>query len=329
MFEGKDGSRAWRRRARRIKREYVVTVPAVEVARLRAFDNKASGKQHWPLGANRTFWRKNRSTFVVKEYAGSAVGGAFVTTLGTATFVEGSDQLLVTVRTKAHGVGYLLTACGVLCALLSPRDGIVALLMGTIMAAAGWFLFVDRPGQEDDLDEVEQVLRAEICGHWQPAAAGTGEPYSGPPRTGIETANRLTNFLHGDDLDAVPANATRWSVTNLLPARSDLADGRLRLRRRGRVIAAIRTDVISHFAQIPWAPGLVDEFPAVETWAVGHGGRPLAVVAWDNRLERQVADAGLTVRRFAHSIDRDVIGHVWSQRPAHPVDVHVDPARRA
>jgi hypothetical protein len=62
---------------------------------------------------------------------------------------------------------------------------------------------------------------------------------------------------------------------------------------------------------------------------VNNNGRPLAVVAWDTRLERQVRDSGLLIRRVAHSINRDVIPHVRSERPAHPVAVHVDPAAGA
>lgn len=80
-------------------------------------------------------------------------------TLGKAILLEGSDQLLVTVTTKAHG--YLLMGGGVVVALLTPRDGIAALLLGILLVAAGWFLFAKRPGREDDLDEVEQVLCAE------------------------------------------------------------------------------------------------------------------------------------------------------------------------
>ncbi len=327
MVQEKDRPRGRRRRGRRIKREYVVTVPDAEAARLRAFDNKADGATHWPVGPNRGFWRKDRSTFVVKEYAGSAVAGAFVATAGKATLVEGSNQLLVTVKTKGHGFGYLLMACGFVAVLLTPRDGIVALLVGTFLVAGGWFLFANRPGQNVDLDEVEQVLRAEIRGHWQPV--GTESDDSGPPRTDLQTANRLTNFLHGDDLDGSPPAAAGWSVTNLLPARSVLTDGSLHVRRRGRVVATIPADTISAFVQIPWAPDLVNEFPAVETWVVDDEGRPLAVVPWDTRVERQVRDAGLLVRRFAHDVDRDVIPHVWAGRPTHPVAIHVDPAARA
>lgn len=72
----------------------------------------------------------------------------------------------------------------------------------------------------------------------------------------LETAHRLTNFLHGDNLDNSPAHPAGWSVTHLLPARTVLKDGTLH-------------------------------------------GRPLAVVTWDTRLERQVQDAGLLVRRLA------------------------------
>lgn len=309
-----------------MKREYLVTVPAAEAARLRAFDNKANGKKHWPMGTNRTFWRKNRSTFVVKEYVGSAIAGAFVMTLGRATLLEGSDQVLVTVKTKAHGFGYLLMAGGVMLALLTPRDGITALLMGTLLVLAGWFLFARRPGMRDDLDAIEQVLRAEIRGHWQPVGEDPEAAYTGPPRTDLETANRLTNFLHGDNLDTSPADPAGWSVANLLPGRTVLDVGTLHVHRRGQLIATIPADTISTFAQIAWGVDLVNDFPTVETWVVNNDGRPLAVVTWDTRLERQVQDAGLPVRRFAHSINRDVIPHVWSERPTYPVAVHVDPA---
>ena len=250
-------------------------------------------------------------------------------TLGKATLLEGGKQVLVTVKTKAHGYGYLLMTCGVGLALLTPRDGIAALLMGVLLVAAGWFVFAGRPGLEDDVDDVEQVLRAEIRGHWQRTGADPDAAYAGPPRSERETANRLTNFLHGDDLDTSPAHRAGWSVTNLLPARTVLDDGALHVRRYGQLLATIPADAVRMFAQIPWAPDLVNEYPAVETWVVDHDGRPLAVVTWDTRLERQARDAGLPVRRFAHSIDRDVIPHVWSQRPTYPVDVHVDSGARA
>lgn len=152
----------------RVKREYIVTIADAEAARLRAFDNKAEGKKLWPLGPNRTFWRKNEATFVVKEYAGSAVGGAMVLTLGEATLLAGSSQVLVTVKTKGHALGYLLIACGVLAGCATPRGGILALLLGAALALAGWFFFAKRRGVADDLDDVEKVLRAEIHGHWQP-----------------------------------------------------------------------------------------------------------------------------------------------------------------
>ena len=311
-----------------MKREYVVTVPDAEAARLRAFDNKARGTKHWPIGPNRAFWRKNRSTFVVKEYAGSIFSGAFVMTLGRAKLQEDSDQVHVTVKTKGHGFGYLLMGCGVVVALATPRDGVLALLMGAVLVVAGWFLFARRPGTEHDLDDVEKVLRKEIRGHWQPADAEPAAAYTGPPRTELEMASRLTNFLHGDDLDNTPAHSAGWSVTNLLPARTVLSGETLQVRRRGRLVATIPVGTISAFAQIPWGKDLVNEYPAVETWVVSNDGRPLAVVTWDTRLERQVRDAGLPVRRFAHSINRDVIPHVWSDRPTYPVAVHVDPAAR-
>ncbi|MRJ76173.1 hypothetical protein GEV29_06460 [Aeromicrobium sp. SMF47] len=161
------------------------------------------------------------------------------------------------------------------------------------------------------------------------ADAETDGQHSGLPRTELETASRLTNFLHGDDRDNSPAVPTGWSVVNLLPARSVLTNGNLHVRRRGRLFATIPAHTISSFAQIPWVPGPVNEFPAVEIWVVGHDGRPLAVVPWDTRLERQVMEAGLSVRRFAHSVDRDVIAHVWAERPTRAVAVHVDPAARA
>ncbi|WP_244931589.1 hypothetical protein [Nocardioides sp. W7] len=307
-----------------MRREYVVTIPDAEAARLRAFSNKAAGKKHWPLGPNRRFWRKNETTFVVKEYVGSALGGALVMTLGKATLPEGSNQVAVTVETKAHGMGYLLIACGVVAGCLTPRDGISAFLMGTALVLAGWFLFAKRPGLADDLDEVEEVLRAEIRGHWQLAGANAEAAYVGPPRTDFETANRLTNFLHGDDLDSVAALPARWSLTDLLPARTVLSDRSLDVRRRGSLGASIHADAVSFFVQIPWAPDLVNEFPAMETWVVDHDGRPLAVVGWDAKLERQVRDAGLRVRRFAHSVNMDVIPYVWAGRPTYPVAVHVD-----
>ncbi|WP_122816417.1 hypothetical protein [Nocardioides pantholopis] len=309
-----------------MKREYLVTLPPGEAARLRAFDNKTDAEKPWPLGRNRTFRRKNTSTFVVREYVGSVLfGSAMVATIGTATLTEG-DQVRVTVRTAALGIGYLLIGGGVLLVCLTPRDGIPALLMGAILMLAGWFLFARRPGLADDLDEVEKVLRAELRGHWQPVGADAAA--GGPPRNGFETATRLTNFLHGDDVDSVPAAPAGWSVTNLLPARAVLNDGSLEVRRRGRVLARIPTDSISSLAQIPWKPDLVNQHPAVETWAVGHDGRPLAVIGWDTRIERQARDAGLPLRRFAHSIDRDVIAQVWAGRPAYPVAVHVEPTAR-
>lgn len=308
-----------------MKREYVVTVPEAEAARLRAYDNKIDGRnKHWPLGPNRAFWRTNHSTFVVKEYAGSALGGAIVVTLGRAALLQRSDQVLVTVQTKGHGFGYLLMGGGLVLALFTPRDGIPALLLGIVLALAGWFLFARRPSTNDDLDGIEKVLRANIRGHWQPAGTPPDAAYVGPPRNDLETANRLTNFLHGDDLDTTPAHAAGWSVTNLLPARAVLTPGTLHVRRRGRTLATIPADTLSTFAQIPWSTDLVNEYPTVETWVVNNDGQPLAVVSWDTRLERQVRQAGLPVRRFAHSINRDVIPYVWSQRPTHPVALHVD-----
>jgi len=328
MTQEQDRSRARRRRGKRTKREYVVTIPDAEVSRLRAFDSKANGNKHWPLGPNRTFWRKNPSTFVVKGYAGSAVGGAFVTTLGTATLQEGSDQVLVNVTKKAHGFGYLLIGGGVLVALLTSGDGITTLLLGALLAVAGWSLFVNRRGQEGHLDEVEQVLRAEIRGDWRPVGEETDAAYAGPPRTALQTANRLTSFLHGDEVDSRPAIATGWSVANLLPARASLAGGLLRSRRRGRLAATIPMHTISFFAQISWTRGRVDEYPSIEMWVVDNDGQPLAVVSWDTRLERQVRDAGLLVRSFAHDIDREVVLHVWAGRPTHPVAEYVDPIVR-
>lgn len=311
-----------------MKREYVVTLPEAEATQLRAFDNKAHGTKHWPLGPNRAFWRKNRSTFVVKDYAGSIFGGALVMTLGKAELQEDSDQVLVSVATKGHWLGYLLMTGGVVVALATPRNGIPALLLGAVLLLAGWFLFARRPGMEGDLDDIEKVLRRKIRGHWQPAGAAPDAAYTGPPRTELETANRLTNFLHGDDLDASAAHPAGWSVTNLLPARTVLDGGTLRVRRRGRLLATIPAYTVGSFAQIPWKKDLVNQYPAVETWVVDTDGRPRAVVSWDTRIERQVRDAGLPVRRFVHSIDRDVVPLVWAQRPTHPVAVHVDPPAR-
>ncbi|GAA4717445.1 hypothetical protein [Nocardioides conyzicola] len=164
-----------------MRREYVVTLSEAEVTRLREFDNKTDAAKHWPLGPNRSFRRTNGSTFVVKEYSGSPLGSAYVMTLGEATLLEGSNQVLVTVRTKAHGFGYLLIIGGVVVALATPREGIAAILMGVFLVAAGWFLFVRRPGEEDDLDQVEQVLRAEIRGHWQPVDADPEAAYTDRP----------------------------------------------------------------------------------------------------------------------------------------------------
>lgn len=310
-----------------MKREYVVTVPRADVARLRAFDNKVHGATPWPLGPNRTFRRKNASTFVVKEYAGGALSGALVMTRGTATLV-GEDQVAVTVATKGHALGYLLIGCGLVAGGLTLRDGLPALLVGTVLVLAGWFLFARRSGLADDLDDVEKVLRAEIPGLWRPIGAPAGpEAGPGPPGTAFETANRLTNFLHGDDRDVVAATPTGWSVTDLLRARTILDEGALRVRRRGRTVASLPVGTIAFLAQVPWVPDLVNEYPAVETWVVGHDGRPVAVIGWDTRVERQARDAGIAVRRFAHGIDRDVIPTVWTGRPSYPVAVHVEPAR--
>lgn len=317
------------RRGERVKRTYVVTVPPAEAARLRAFDNAQHGARHWPLGPNRGFRRKNRSTFVVKEYAGSIVGGAVVMTLGRAKLRDDSDQVLVTVKTTSHWCGYLLMVGGIVVALTTPREGIPALLLGVVLLLAGWFLFVRRPGMTDDLDDIEKVLRRNIRGHWRAGDEDEDAAYTGPPRTELETANRLTNFLHGDDLDNRPAQAAGWSVSDLLPGRTLLDEEALHVRRRGRLIATIPVHAIGGLVQIPWGTDLVNEFPAVETWVVSHDGQPLAVVGWNTRIELQAREAGLPVRRFAHAIDRDVIAHVWPDRPTYPVAVHVHPAARA
>ncbi|WP_193605714.1 hypothetical protein [Nocardioides dongkuii] len=314
-----------------MKREYVVTVPEAETARLRAFDNKVDGATPWPLGPNRTFRRKNATTFVVKEYAGSGfAGSAMLVTLGRATLIEG-DQVLVTVATKGQGMGHLLIGGGVLLACLTPRDGLPALLMGAVLVLAGWFLFARRPGLADDLDEVEKVLRSEIPGHWQPVGAGTGPDAApaGPPATAFETANRLTNFLHGDDLDSVPPLPVGWSVADLVrPAPVAVRDGVLEVRRGRRVVATFPAHTIAAVAQVRWVPDLVNLRHAVETWVVDHDGRPMAVIGWDTRSEREARAAGLPVRRFAHGIDRDVVPRVWPDRPTYPVDVHVQPVGR-
>ncbi|GAA4717453.1 hypothetical protein [Nocardioides conyzicola] len=117
-------------------------------------------------------------------------------------------------------------------------------------------------------------------------------------------------------------------MTNLLPARTVLDGGAVHVRRYGQLLATIPAESVT-FAQISWAPDVINELPAVETWVVDDVGRPLAVVAWDTRVERQARQAGLRVRRFAHSINLDVIPHVWPGRPIRPVDVHVDPAAHA
>ncbi|WP_244930644.1 hypothetical protein [Nocardioides sp. W7] len=154
------------------KRQYVVTVSDGEAARLRAFDNQAEGRQHWPLGENRTFMRRNETTFVVKEMTSVGIGqGAVATTLGTATLRPDHRVDVVVKKTKVEWLNYLLIASGLACLAVTPRDGVPAAVLGVALLLAGWFLRVSRTQVEHDLDQVEQVLRSEINGDWVPALA--------------------------------------------------------------------------------------------------------------------------------------------------------------
>lgn len=148
-------------------RRYAVTVPAAELARLRAFDNATEGRKHWPIGPNRSFMRRNATTFVVKEWASMGIGKAAVMTLGRATLGQGHD-VEVMVKTKNAWIGYLVIVCGLACLAMTPRDGLWAAVLGIAMVLGGWFLFVRGSDRQADLDAVETVLRQEIRGDWQP-----------------------------------------------------------------------------------------------------------------------------------------------------------------
>ncbi len=148
-----------------VQRRFTVTVPPAEAARLRAFDNSAAGRVSWPLGDNRTFRRRNRTTFEVKHYESMGVGKAMVATLGTAVLRD--DAVDVTIATKGTWVGWLLVACGLLALVAVPREGIVAVALGLGLGLAGWGLFLRRPDAQGDLDAIEQVMRREIAGDWR------------------------------------------------------------------------------------------------------------------------------------------------------------------
>ncbi|WP_134767797.1 hypothetical protein [Nocardioides sp. 1609] len=150
-----------------VQRRFTVSLEPAEAARLRAFDNAAEGRVSWPLGENRTFRRRNRTTFEVKDYASMGPGKAMVATLGKAVLRE-DDEVDVVIRTKGSWLGWLLVAGGLLTLTVIPRDGIVAAALGVGLALAGWGLFLRRPGAHDDLDAIEQVMRSEIAGGWSP-----------------------------------------------------------------------------------------------------------------------------------------------------------------
>lgn len=160
------------------KRRYTVTVSAAEAARLRAFDNAAEGRISWPLGENRGFLRRNATTFVVKDWAAMGVGRAAVMTLGTAVLGEG-NRVDVVVRTKSSWIRWLLVVCGAVCLAVVPRDGLAPAVLGAVLILAGWFLFPGGSGREDDLDQIERVLRGEITGDWRPADAELGAGAAG------------------------------------------------------------------------------------------------------------------------------------------------------
>lgn len=309
-----------------MKREYVATVTAAEVARLRAFDNERDAATPGSQGAKRAFRRRDATTFVVQEYAGSGLGGGtVVSTRGTATLPDASDRVLVTVESTGHRLGYVLAGFGIVLACSTPWRGVAGLLVGAAILLAAWFLFIRPPRLADELDAVEELLRAEIRGHWQPVGADGAASYDGPPRTDDETADRLTRFLCGERLDDAVPLPLGWSVTNLLPARTVVADGVLVVRRRGRASARLPLTGLAFVAQVRWTAGPATEHPAVETWVVDHDGRPRAVVGWDARAARQASASGLSVRRFAHDVTRDAVLRAWPGRPAHPVRVFVDP----
>ncbi|QCW49551.1 hypothetical protein FE634_02390 [Nocardioides dongxiaopingii] len=147
------------------RRRFTVTLQPGEAARLLAFDNATHARPSWPLGENRTFRRRNRTTFEVKDHASMGAGKAMVATLGTAV-LRGDDEADVTIRTKGAWVGWLLVAGGLSMLAVVPRDGVVAVALGAGLAVAGWALFLRRPGAQQDLDSIEQVLRRELVGEW-------------------------------------------------------------------------------------------------------------------------------------------------------------------
>ncbi|MEO9322148.1 hypothetical protein ABFT23_01575 [Nocardioides sp. C4-1] len=157
------------------KRWYSVVVPPAEAARLRALDNRDQGKASWPLGPNRSFRRRSRTRFEVKDYASMGPGKAMVTTLGRAVLHD-DDQVDVVIRTTGAWAGWLLVAGGVLMLAVVPRDGLVALAFAAVFVAAGWGLFLHRPHADADLDAVEQVMRAEIGGEWRSGPAERRPP---------------------------------------------------------------------------------------------------------------------------------------------------------
>jgi hypothetical protein len=149
-------------------RRYTVLVSDAEAARLRAFDTKALGRKHWPIGPNTSFMRKNTTTFVVRDWTTMGVGKAYATTVATATV--GPDRRVdVVIKSRARSLGYLLIAIGVMCVALTARDGIGALALGLVFLGFGWYWSFSRSWRTADLDAVESVMRREITGDWRPA----------------------------------------------------------------------------------------------------------------------------------------------------------------
>lgn len=155
------------------QRRYTVHVSPTEAARLRTFDNEAEGRQPWPLGPKRTFRRTRRGTFVVQEHAGAA-WDAILMTAGTAR-LGADDTVDIRIGPRSVWLGWLFVACGLVIwgRLLSvePTVGETLRVAGVsaLLVAAGWVLFIRRPGVGDDLDEIEEVMREEIRGDWRRA----------------------------------------------------------------------------------------------------------------------------------------------------------------
>ena len=134
----------------------------------------------------------------------------------------------------------------------------------------------------------------------------------------MELADRLRAFLGGDDRDATDAIPYGWSVVELLRRRSSIADGRLRVRRWGRLVADVSLDGVGGFAQVTWRRRWFAEHPSSEMWVLATDGGPLGAIPWDRRTDAEARGAGYVVRRFAQPVSPELVRAVWASRPQRP-----------